>query len=85
MLKELDELVDQHGVPRRAEIVAATEIVVHEQPTRDDTQTVGVDEPCVVTLSTSGNIGRAPTNGARRATVGRHDLIAAARHDHHGR
>ena len=77
VLKELDELVDQHGVPRRSEIVAATEIVVHEQPTRDDTQTVGVDEPCVVTLSTSGNIGRAPTNGARRATVGRHDLIAA--------
>ncbi len=77
VLKELDELVDQHGVPRRAEIVAATEIVVHEQPTPDDTQTVGVDEPCVVTLSTSGNIGRAPTNGARRATVGRHDLIAA--------
>ena len=31
----------------------------------------------MVTLSTSGNIGRAPTNGARRATVGRHDLIAA--------
>ncbi len=77
VLKELDELVDQHGVPRRAEIVAATEIVVHEHPTREDTQTVGVDEPCVVTLSSSGNIGRAPTNGARRATVGRHDLIAA--------
>lgn len=77
VLKELDELADKHGVARRAEIIDADSIVVHEQPTPDDMETVGVDEPCVVTLSTSGNLGRAPTNGARRATVGRHDLIAA--------
>ena len=77
VLKELDELVGAHGVPRRSEIIEPDSIVVHEQPTPDDTETAGVDEPCVVTLSTSGNLGRAPTNGARRATVGRHDLIAA--------
>ncbi len=77
VLKELDELADKHGVPRRAEIIDADSIVVHEQPAHDDTEPAGVDEPCVVTLSTSGNLGRAPTNGARRATVGRHDLIAA--------
>ena len=77
VLKELDELVEAHGVPRRSEIIEPDSIVVHEQPTPDDTETAGVDEPCVVTLSTSGNLGRAPTNGARRATVGRHDLIAA--------
>lgn len=77
VLKELDELADKHGVARRAEIIDADSIVVHEQPTPDDMETAGVDEPCVVTLSTSGNLGRAPTDGARRATVGRHDLIAA--------
>ncbi|MXW61149.1 MAG: DNA topoisomerase 4 subunit A [Acidimicrobiaceae bacterium] len=77
VLKELDELADKHGVPRRAEIIDADSIVVHEQQTPDDKEPNSVDEPCVVTLSTSGNLGRAPTNGARRATVGRHDLIAA--------
>ena len=77
VLKELDEIVGAHGVPRRSEIIEPDSIVVHEQPTPDETETAGVDEPCVVTLSTSGNLGRAPTNGARRATVGRHDLIAA--------
>ena len=77
LLKELDELADKHGVPRRAEIIDADSIVVHEQPAHDHTEPAGVDEPCVVTLSTSGNLGRAPANGARRATVGRHDLIAA--------
>ena len=77
VLKELDELVDKHGVPRRSEIIETESIVVHEQPTPHDAQTVGVDDPCVVTLSTSGNLGRSPTNGAKRATVGRHDLIAA--------
>ncbi len=77
VLKELDEIVEAHGVPRRAEIIEPDSIVVHEQPAPDESETVGVDEPCVVTLSTSGNLGRVPTNGARRATVGRHDLIAA--------
>ncbi|MCY3851629.1 MAG: DNA topoisomerase 4 subunit A [Acidimicrobiaceae bacterium] len=77
VLKELDELADRHGVARRAEIVDADSIVVYEQPAPDDTAPDGVDEPCLVTLSTSGNLGRAPTNGARRATAGRHDLIAA--------
>ena len=77
VLRELDELVEAHGVPRRAEIIEPDSIVVHEQPQPDESAPPDVDEPCVVTLSTSGNLGRAPTNGARRATVGRHDLIAA--------
>jgi DNA gyrase subunit A len=35
------------------------------------------DEPCIVTLSTSGTAGRAPIDGAKRASPGRHDVIAA--------
>ena len=77
VLKELDELVEAHGVPRRAEIIDPDSIVVHEQPTPDESEAGVADEPCVVTLSTSGSLGRAPANGARRATVGRHDLISA--------
>ena len=37
----------------------------------------GRDVPCVVTVSTSGNLGRAPVDEARRASPGRHDLLAA--------
>ena len=36
------------------------------------------DEPCVVTLTTSGQIGRSPADGARRATPGRHDVLVAS-------
>ena len=37
----------------------------------------GRDIACVVTVSTSGNLGRAALSGARRASPGRHDLLAA--------
>lgn len=77
VLRELDELVEAHGVPRRAEIIEPDSIVVHEQPPPDDSEAPDTDEPCIVTLSTSGNLGRVGANGARRATIGRHDLIAA--------
>ena len=38
---------------------------------------VGRDVPCVVTLSTSGNLGRMPLTGSRRGVPGRHDLISS--------
>ncbi len=38
---------------------------------------VANDTPCVLTVSTSGNLGRAPTDSGRKASAGRHDLIAA--------
>ncbi|MFQ5556552.1 MAG: DNA gyrase subunit A, partial [Acidimicrobiales bacterium] len=79
VLKELQELVDAYGRDRHTEIVAADEIPVHEGPIRTDTGPADVvEEPCRITLSTSGNLGRAPAEGARRAPVGRHDLIAAS-------
>ncbi len=78
VLKELKALVEQHGVERRTELISADEIPVHEKPTEaDDTFDPDADEPCVVTVSTSGNIGRVPTEGAKRASAGRHDLIRA--------
>lgn len=78
VLSELAELVERHGVDRRAEIVAIDEIPVFEKPTESAaTFDPDSDEPCVVTLSTSGNVGRMPTEGAKRATAGRHDLLTA--------
>jgi DNA gyrase subunit A len=78
VLKELAELVKKHGVDRRSEIIAIDDIPVFEKPTEiTDTFDPESDTLCVVALSTSGNLGRAPTEGAKRATAGRHDLLAA--------
>ena len=78
VLAELRELVEKHGVERRAEIISVQDIPVFEKPTEiADTFDPDADEPCVITLSTSGNLGRVSTQGARRASAGRHDLVAA--------
>ena len=83
---ELRRIVDDHGRPRRSRIIAA-EVADREPTSRasgEGASTVssepadaGPDLPCVVTVSTSGNIGRASLKGQRRASPGRHDLIAA--------
>ena len=79
VLKELGELVDTHGQDRRAEIINADDIPVFETPKESDASfDADTDEPCVVTLSTSGNLGRVPTEGAKKGVAGRHDLVASA-------
>ncbi|NDH24454.1 MAG: DNA topoisomerase IV, partial [Actinobacteria bacterium] len=79
VLKELGELVDTHGQDRRAEIINADDIPVFERPKENDTSfDTDNDEPCVVTLSSSGNLGRVPTEGAKKGVAGRHDLVASA-------
>ncbi|MCY4174935.1 MAG: DNA topoisomerase 4 subunit A [Acidimicrobiaceae bacterium] len=87
--RELRRIVDDHGRPRRSRMVTAVEAERELAATSDgdagsnadgaDGSRVesGPDVPCVVTLSTSGNIGRSPLKSVRRASPGRHDLIAA--------
>ncbi|MBT5851029.1 MAG: DNA topoisomerase 4 subunit A [Acidimicrobiaceae bacterium] len=78
VMKELGALVETQGVDRRTEIVTADDIPIFEIPKETDaTFDPDSDEPCVVTLSTSGNLGRSPMEGAKRGVVGRHDLIAS--------
>ena len=84
--KELRRIVDDHGRPRRCRMVTA-ELADRElagglrsetgMSASTEVDDVGPDLPCVVTVSTSGNIGRASLKGDRRASPGRHDLIAA--------
>ncbi len=75
VLQELGEAVDRFGRPRRTEIVHPDDLPVFEATeVADDV----VDEACVVTLSTSGQIGRLRIDGARRATPGRHDVLVAS-------
>ncbi len=83
---ELRRIVEDHGRPRRSRIVAA-EVLELQSASRSDgggastasfePAEAGPDLPCVVTVSTTGNIGRASLKGQRRASPGRHDLIAA--------
>ena len=84
--KELRRIVDDHGRPRRSRIVTAEvaerELAEHSgdgtaSAATPDPADPGPDLPCVVTVSTSGHIGRASLKGDRRASPGRHDLIAA--------
>jgi len=78
VLKELAEIVKKHGVDRRSEIISFDDIPVFEKPTEiAATFDPDSDEPCIITLATSGNIGRMPIDGGKRATPGRHDLLAA--------
>ena len=83
---EVRRIVEDHGRPRRSRIVAA-EVLERESASGSDAGgasaasfdpvEAGPDIPCVLTVSTSGNIGRASMKGQRRASPGRHDLIAA--------
>lgn len=74
LVKELGELVESHGRPRRTRIVAAD--ALHDPASYvDDPAERPEDLPCRVTLSTSGVVGREPPSGAPSATFGRHDVI----------
>lgn len=75
VLKELEELADEHGHDRRSQIIKAEDIPVFDAPIEVAVDADVADEGCIVTLSTSGQIGREPTEGAKRATPGRHDLL----------
>ena len=90
---ELRRIVADHGRPRRSKIVpepaAEPAPVVAEIAAASAGAAVGAGGPpggspgqgrdvaCVVTVSTSGHLGRVAEAGPRRAPYGRHDLIAA--------
>ena len=77
VLKELKEIVDIYGVDRKTEIIPLEDI-----PTYDDIPLVDEkevpDEACIVTLSTSGKIGRTPIEGSSRTTPGQHDVLVSS-------
>jgi len=75
--EELNELVEEYGEPRKTEIIAASEVETFSPADLAPAPADVVDEACIVTLSSSGQIGREPLEGAKRATPGRHDLVTA--------
>lgn len=79
VLAELKEAVDEYGVDRRTQITSEDEFATIDLTSLEEGEDEIADTPCVITLSTSGMVGRAPTEGAKRATPGRHDVIVASR------
>tara|TARA_B100000470_G_scaffold165438_1_gene130093 strand:- start:618 stop:2609 length:1992 start_codon:yes stop_codon:yes gene_type:complete len=75
VLAELAEAVESFGRPRRTEIIHPDDLPVFDSVAATDDVT---DEACVVTLSTSGQVGRLPVDGVKRATPGRHDVLVAS-------
>ncbi|MBC8194394.1 MAG: DNA topoisomerase 4 subunit A [Acidimicrobiia bacterium] len=75
VLTELADAVEQFGHPRLTEITHPDDLPVFEV---SEVANDIADEACVVTLTTSGQIGRLPVDGARRATPGRHDVLVAS-------
>lgn len=79
VLAELRELVDDHGRERRSEIIAENEVQTFSPADlAPAASTEVIDEECLVTLSSSGQLGREPIEGGRRATASRHDLVIAS-------
>jgi len=77
VLSELKELVEEHGQDRKTEIIAEADIETFTPA--DIAAPVDItDEPCLVSLTTSGQIGREPLEGAKRTKPGRHDLVVAS-------
>jgi DNA gyrase subunit A len=77
VISELGELVEGFGGARRSEIILPEDLPIFVPVEIEEDTDIG-DEPCVVTLSTSGQVGRASADGAKRATPGRHDLLVAS-------
>ena len=76
VLGELEEVAEAYGRDRRSTIISSddlndvtlAEVAEAEKANR-------ADEPCVLALSHSDVLGREPTEGPRKATFGRHDLL----------
>ena len=80
VLAELKEAVEEYGVDRRTQIASEDEFATIDLTSLENSGEDEIaDTPCVVTLSTSGMVGRAPAEGAKRATPGRHDVLIASR------
>ncbi len=74
VLKELAQMVKDYGTPRRSVIVGAATIPdlaeIEQQVVSEIT-----DDPCVVSLATSGVVGREPAGSSKSFSPSKHDVI----------
>ncbi len=78
VLKELEEIVAKYGWERRSQIISSDDI-----PDLDKLQQLSAaeqaarhpDEPCVVSLTSSGLLGREPQGTSKSYSPSRHDVL----------
>ncbi|MCB1246760.1 MAG: DNA topoisomerase 4 subunit A [Acidimicrobiia bacterium] len=75
VLKELEEMVERYGAPRRSRIIRPDQIDDVSIESMIEAPEGLVDEPCRITLSASGIVGREPAGGPKQSTFGRHDVL----------
>ena len=74
VIKELGEIANKYGHPRRSQIIGIDEVPVLAELEQEVAAEMP-DDPCVVTLSTSGVIGREPLGSSKSYSPGRHDVV----------
>jgi DNA gyrase subunit A len=79
VIRELGELVSRYGRPRRTRIVSATEVAA-AAPLAVEAGVAAMaeeeaDQPCVVSLTASGLLGREPQGTSRSYAPSRHDVL----------
>ncbi len=76
VLKELEGIVERYGRPRRTRIVGEDTV---PDLTELESQAVAevADDPCVVSLTASGLVGREPTGTSKSYSPSRHDVITS--------
>jgi len=77
VLNELKETVDVYGTDRKTEIISVSDIPVYDDVPLVNEQEVP-DAACLVTLSTSGKIGRTSIEVGSRSTPGQHDVLVSS-------
>lgn len=76
--KELDEIATTFSTERRTTIVNADDIVVIDDTPTPPPNAADTDAPALVTLSTSGLLGRVSPDVDFQAKPGRHDVLVAS-------
>lgn len=76
VLNELKEVVDKYGVERRTQIISADDIPELEQLEEEAIADLP-DDPCVVSLSASGLLGREPQGTSKSYSPSRHDVLTS--------
>ena len=75
--RELDEIAAAFSSPRRTRIVQADDVVVIDDTPAPTPSASDTDAPALVSLSTSGLLGRSSADDEFNAKPGRHDVLAA--------
>ncbi len=78
VLNELAEVVEKYGYDRRTTLIGADALPDPEElAAQVAAEQASSDDPCVVTLSATGLVGREPQGTAKSYSPSRHDVLAS--------